>query len=237
MKSKDKNRHFIRTYSPNPTQSNHVTNQYTALAYDTDGDNDKEWHVDATVHMSNITRHETRPRVPVPSVLMNPLQPTIISAPTRHKALQALFRNENIKWKEKSNSYISMQVQYAISNSGALGHILIKGVPVVNKRPAKNPMTITLPSSSTITSTYTYNLDIPWLPDHVTEAHIVPGLAHVSLILTHKFCAAGCQVAFDKDECRVYHKGKLALVREQCPTTDLCLIPIHPQHKATGVNQ
>ena len=91
-----------------------------------------------------------------------------------------------------------------------------------------NPITITLPSGSTIQSTHTCNLDIPWLPHHVTEAHIVPGLAHSSLVSTRKFCAAGCKVAFDEDECRVYYQGRLALVGGQCPITDLWRLPINP---------
>ena len=64
-------------------------------------------------------------------------------------------------------------------------------------------------------------LDIPWLPNEITEAHIVPGLAHSSLILTHKFCVAGCQVTFDQQECKVYHKGRLVLVGDRDEKTNL----------------
>ena len=49
------------------------------------------------------------------------------------------------------------------------------------------------------------------MPHEMTEAHIVPGLAHSSLISTKKFCEAGCKVVFDEEECRVYYKDKLVL--------------------------
>ena len=78
-------------------------------------------------------------------------------------------------------------VHHAISDSGATGHFLVAGAPVVNKNITTNPIKITLPNGKTIQSTHTCNLDIPWLPAHMTEAHIVPELAHASLISTRKF--------------------------------------------------
>ena len=42
----------------------------------------------------------------------------------------------------------------------------------------------------------------------MTEAHVVPGLAHSSLISTKKFCEAGCVVLFDMLECHVYYGPK-----------------------------
>ena len=43
-----------------------------------------------------------------------------------------------------------------------------------------------------------------------------------------KFCVAGCKVLYDEEECRVYYKGKLALVGGRCPITDLWQLPINP---------
>ena len=60
-----------------------------------------------------------------------------------------------------------------------------------------------------IYSTHTCNLDIPWLPHEMTEAHIVPGLAHLSLISAKICFEAGCRVVFDKTECREYYKGDI----------------------------
>jgi len=100
---------------------------------------------------------------------------------------------------------VSKQIQYAYSDSGATAHFLIEGAPVTRKKIAKHPINIKLPDGSIIQSTHTCHLDIPWLPDKMTNAHIVPKLAHSSLISTRKFCDAGCKVVFDIDECRVYY--------------------------------
>ena len=78
-------------------------------------------------------------------------------------------------------------LEYAILDSGATGYFLVKGAPVANLKLAEKPITITLSNGRTIQSTHTCNLDIPWLPDTMTEAYIVPGLAHSSLISTRKF--------------------------------------------------
>lgn len=64
-----------------------------------------------------------------------------------------------------------------------------------------DPIAIKLPDGKVIHSTHIANLDIldiPLLPDKMTECHNVPGgLAHSSLISTRKLCDAGCRVLFD----------------------------------------
>ena len=82
----------------------------------------------------------------------------------------------------------SLAVEYVISDSGATGHFLVKGAPITNLQVADNPISITITNVKSMTSTHTCNLDIPWLPNHMDEAHIVPGLAHTPLISTRKFC-------------------------------------------------
>ena len=125
------------------------------------------------------------------------------------------------------------KVEYAISDSGATSHFIIEGAPVVNLQVAKQPITVRLPDGSTLQSTHTCNLDIPWLPKEATEAHIIPGLAHSSLISTRKLCNAGCKVVFE-DECRVYYKGELVLRGPRDPTTDLWRLPINPMSPPNG---
>ena len=85
----------------------------------------------------------------------------------------------------------SLAIKYAISDSGATGHFLKEGVPVTNLQMADNPISITIPNGKSMIATHTCKLDIPWLPNHMTEAHIVPGLAHASLISTRNCCEAG----------------------------------------------
>ena len=122
----------------------------------------------------------------------------------------------------------SLAVEYAISDSGATGHFLVEGAPVTNLQVADNPISITIPNGKSMTSTHTCNLDIPWMPNHMTEAHIVPGLAHALLIPTRNFCEAGCKVIFDADECRVYYKGNLVLSGGKDANTTLWKLPINP---------
>ena len=118
------------------------------------------------------------------------------------------------------NKKITRLVEFAISDSGATTHFLVEGSPIINTRVAEHPVTIKLPDGSLVYSKRVGNLDIPWMPDHMTEAHIVPGLSHSSLISTKVFCDAGCKVFFDEFECKVYYKGKLNLAdvtkRQRC---------------------
>ena len=146
--------------------------------------------------------------------MMNRGQPTVPnmqSTPiiTKANAWQHIVQANNLSQLPHATtifdaSKIMRCVKHAISDSGATGHFLIKGAPAVNIKIATNPITITLPNGKVIQSTHTCNLDIPWLPAEMTEGHIVPGLAHASLISTRKFCDAGCKVVFNMHECRVF---------------------------------
>ena len=56
----------------------------------------------------------------------------------------------------------------------------------------------------------------------------MPGLSHSSLILTRKFCDAGCKVVFEQHECRVIYEERVVLVGARNPTTGLWHLPINP---------
>ena len=96
---------------------------------------------------------------------------------------------------------------------------------------ADNPISITIPNCNIMTSTHTCNLYIPWIPNHVTEAHIVPGLTHASFISTRTFCEAVFKVIFDENECRVYYKGNLVLAGGKDKNTVLWKLPINPHNR------
>ena len=119
--------------------------------------------------------------------------------------------------------------QHAISDTGATSHFMVQGAPVINIQVDTSPITITLPDGATLQSTYTCNLDIPWLPATVTAAHIVPGLAHSSLISTRRFCDAGYTVSYDADKCTVAKDGRTVLVGHRDTATRLWHLPINPQ--------
>eukprot|EP00956_Cyclotella_meneghiniana_P038360 scaffold152903_cov63-Cyclotella_meneghiniana.AAC.1 len=62
----------------------------------------------------------------------------------------------------------------------------------------------------------------------MTEAHIVPGLSHDSLVATKKFCDAGCKVIFDADECHIHYKDQVVLTGSRDKKTGLWIVPINP---------
>ncbi|KAL7479099.1 hypothetical protein ACHAW6_004847, partial [Cyclotella cf. meneghiniana] len=54
------------------------------------------------------------------------------------------------------------------------------------------PLNITLPDGKIIKSTNVGNLNLPGLGDAATIAHVIPGLAHSSLISVKQLCNNGC---------------------------------------------
>ena len=60
----------------------------------------------------------------------------------------------------------------------------------------------------------------------MTEAHIFPGMAHLSLISIKKVCKGGCKVVYNIDKVRVYYKEKLVLSGERDEQTGLWCVPI-----------
>ena len=137
----------------------------------------------------------------------------------KHECDSATAVTADLTEDDLSSDDDSTPTEFAILDSGATAHFLIKGAAVKNKLPATNPLRIKLPNGSLIKSTHTCNLDIPWLPNNITEAHVVPGLSHSSLVSTRKFCDAGCKITFDIDECRIVYKGKLVLAGTRDPTS------------------
>ena len=104
---------------------------------------------------------------------------------------------------------IKIAVVMVVADARATGHFMLPETPVIDILPTSRPITINLPNGSVIKSTHTCRINIPWLPENATRAHIVPELAHTSLILIALLCDAGCKVTYDDDECMVYFKGKM----------------------------
>lgn len=121
----------------------------------------------------------------------------------------------------------------ALSDSGATSHFLVEGAHAINIKMDNDPITITLPDGRAIQSTHTCNLDIPWLRSEATQAHIVPGLAHASLVSTAKFCDAGYTVAFDALECRIFNGTEIVLKGGRDKVTNLWRLPLRPNAKPT----
>ena len=104
-------------------------------------------------------------------------------------------------------SGIKIGVDYAIADAGATGHFLVPEAPVINKAETTNPLSIHLPDGDKISSTHTCELNVPSLPKGAQKAHIVPGLAHCSLVSIRVLCEEGCKVEYEGNFCKVYHGG------------------------------
>jgi hypothetical protein len=114
---------------------------------------------------------------------------------------------------------------HAIADTGATSIFIMKGTPVENLRRTNNPITISLPDGSKVTSTHVCNISIPGLPTVLT-GHIVPGITIASLIGIQILCKAGCKVVFDNEKCEVLYKNNIILRGYKDPTTNLWTLPI-----------
>ena len=139
--------------------------------------------------------------------------PPPATTPRRNQQRKSLKKvlNDALFDKVKSRTQGSHSARWAIADAGATGHFVMAGVPVINVRLTTNPIRITLPNGQIIVSTHTCNLNIPWLPAFMTEAYIVPGMAHSPLISIRKLCDGGCKVKYNETEVRVIYKEKHVL--------------------------
>jgi len=108
-----------------------------------------------------------------------------------------------------------------IADTGSTAHFCTTDTPVVNKRFARNPISIRNPNGSTMQSTHEADLDLPNLPPAARRVHIVPDLAHHSLISIGQLCDAGCDVTFDAFTATVRYNNKIVLHGHRTPATKL----------------
>ena len=113
---------------------------------------------------------------------------------------------------------------------------MIPGAPVKNVKPTQSPIVINLPDGSQIRSTHTCELDNPALPAAARQAHIVPGLAHTSLISIKMLCDAGCIVKYDAQACTVYYNKKIVWVGKRDKSTGLWILAIQANLKRAMEN-
>jgi hypothetical protein len=177
------------------TPTSNISSNYFAVLEDTWIDEDDD---DKTIVTSNKSQYEHCDNATVSTRYLT----------DDDTSVEEEFRDIEIESGTVPKAHLE---QYALFDSGATAHFLVQGAPVINKQPVVKPLKIKLPDGNFIESTHTCNLNIPWLPTSVTEAHIVPGLQHSSLISTRKFCDAGCKVIFETEECKVFYKNKLVL--------------------------
>ena len=115
---------------------------------------------------------------------------------------------------------------WAILDSGASRHFLLSKAPVVNKKIAEIPLTVTLPNGDIVSSSHIAKLNLPLLPQAARTAHVVPGLASHSLVSVVKLCNAGCEVDIRDISCTIRYKGKKIVRCSKCTQTGLWMMPL-----------
>ena len=115
---------------------------------------------------------------------------------------------------------------WAILDSGASSHFLLSKAPVVNKKIAETPLTVTLPNGDIVSSSHIAELNLPLLPKAARTAHVVPGLASHSLVSVVKLCNAGCEVDVRDIACTIRYRGKTIVRCSKCTRTGLWMMPL-----------
>ncbi len=115
---------------------------------------------------------------------------------------------------------IDIDNAHGIADTGVASVFVKTGVPVDNKQPATNPLTVNLPDGRQVKSTHTCDVVVPGLP-YPLVSHIIPNLAIASLFGICPLCNADCTVVFHKVRVDVWYDGKLILVGPRNMSTDL----------------
>jgi hypothetical protein len=99
-----------------------------------------------------------------------------------------------------------------IADTGSTGHFCTVELPVINKRPTLNPISIRNANGSIMHSTHEAELDMPMLPAAAKRVHIVPAeLATHTLLSIGQLCDAWCGVSFTAEEVTIKYKGTTLL--------------------------
>ena len=97
-----------------------------------------------------------------------------------------------------------------------------------NVQVATNPVQVTIPDGTRVTSTHTCEARLPQVPKKGRFSHVLPGLARHSLISIVRLCNAGCEVKFTKIECIVTYRGCEVLRGKKCLRTGLWMVHLNP---------
>ena len=119
----------------------------------------------------------------------------------------------------------------AIADTGATGHFLLPVAPAIDVKPTEKAISILLPDGERITSTHECELNIPSLPQEAKKAHIVPKLAHTSLVSIKMLCDAGCRVTYDNNTVNVFYKNIIIWKGHREPSTGLWVLPLNERPK------
>ena len=124
------------------------------------------------------------------------------------KTVAASNKTKHKELANKETSPIQICKDMGITDAGATGHFLQPGAPAINIKRASNPISIIQPDGKELVSTHDCEIDDPNLPKAAQKAHLVPGLAHTSLVSVKMLIDAGCFVTYGKNVI-VYHNKNL----------------------------
>jgi hypothetical protein len=103
---------------------------------------------------------------------------------------------------------------------------LIANAHCKNNVLTQTPLEVRLPNGATIASTHTATLDLPSFPNAVRQAHILPVLAHHSLLSVGKVCHSGCAVKFTANKVAVTHGAATILIGQRDKESGLWCVPL-----------
>ena len=116
----------------------------------------------------------------------------------------------------KSTKPMQMQKQQGFVFPGGL---------LKNIMPETRLLVIYLSNGKTLQSTHTVNLYLSWLPKLATQAHVVPGISHTSLLSIKMLCNTVCKVSYDKDKCLILYNNKILLQGTRESSTIFWILP------------
>ena len=124
--------------------------------------------------------------------------------------------------------------QYTLADTGTSGHFILEHAQhVINRQCNTNSISVMLLDGAILWSTHTCNLHITGLSSLATHAHIVPSLAHSSLISISTLCNDGCTATFTDKFCSIWYNNCLVLQGNRDPGTNLWQLTITPTNTPT----
>jgi hypothetical protein len=101
----------------------------------------------------------------------------------------------------------------SIVDSGCTGHFLLVNAPCLRKVKSQNPLTVRLPNSAIMESTYTSALDIPELNKHAPIAQVSLEMGNHSLLSVGQLCNKGYTVTFRIESVTIYNSQGIQILR------------------------
>ena len=144
---------------------------------------------------------------------------------------QSAIVPKTVETANKVANPIQISKQLGISYAGATGHFLQLCTPAKNERTTNNPISTSQPDGGKLESTHECETKNPKLSQAERAAHIVPGLAHTSLISIKMLIDAGCKVTYNTEHLKVFYRGNVVWKGTREYLTGLLVLPLTQKQK------